>query len=82
MKTHSVHSFGHAPRGRGFLIVLLASAAAAHGAEAARTETAEKSETARGGETVVMSPFEVKTDGDVGYIATTSLAGSRLNSAL
>ena len=38
--------------------------------------------TARGDETVIMSPFEVKTDGDVGYIATNSLAGSRLNSAL
>jgi outer membrane receptor protein involved in Fe transport len=31
---------------------------------------------------VVLSPFEVKTDGDVGYVATNSLAGSRLNSAL
>ena len=31
---------------------------------------------------VVLSPFEVKTDGDVGYVATNSLAGSRLNAAL
>ena len=39
-------------------------------------------ESTKDGETVFMSPFEVKTDGDVGYIATNSLAGSRLNSAL
>ena len=31
---------------------------------------------------VFMSPFEVKTDADVGYIATSSLAGSRLNTNL
>jgi iron complex outermembrane receptor protein len=31
---------------------------------------------------VVLSPFEVNTSGDVGYIATNSLAGSRLNSSL
>ena len=32
--------------------------------------------------TVVLSPFEVSATGDVGYIATNSLAGSRLNAAL
>lgn len=32
--------------------------------------------------TVYMSPFEVKTDGDTGYIATNSLAGTRLNTNL
>lgn len=31
---------------------------------------------------VVLSPFEVSTSGDVGYVATSSLAGSRLNSSL
>jgi outer membrane receptor protein involved in Fe transport len=31
---------------------------------------------------VVLSPFEVSTSSDVGYVATNSLAGSRLNSAL
>lgn len=33
-------------------------------------------------ETVVLSPFEVSTSSDVGYIATNSLAGSRLNASL
>lgn len=32
--------------------------------------------------TLVLSPFEVTANNDVGYIATNSLAGSRLNSAL
>jgi iron complex outermembrane receptor protein len=31
---------------------------------------------------VVLSPFEVSTSSDVGYIATNSLAGSRLNASL
>ena len=33
-------------------------------------------------DTVVLSPFEVTTSSDVGYIATNSLAGSRLNASL
>ncbi len=33
-------------------------------------------------EAVVLSPFEVNTSRDVGYLATNSLAGSRLNSSL
>ncbi len=32
--------------------------------------------------TVVLSPFEVRTDQDVGYVATSTLAGSRLNTPL
>ncbi len=31
---------------------------------------------------IVLSPFEVRTDSDVGYLAANSLAGSRLNTAL
>ncbi|MBI5693115.1 MAG: hypothetical protein HZC55_23815 [Verrucomicrobia bacterium] len=34
------------------------------------------------GEAVVLSPFEVSTGRDVGYLATNSLAGSRLNASL
>jgi hypothetical protein len=34
---------------------------------------------ASGGETIVMSPFEVSTGGDRGYLAENTLAGSRLN---
>ncbi len=37
---------------------------------------------ARPEEAVVLSPFEVSTSSDVGYVATNSLAGSRLNSSL
>jgi len=33
-------------------------------------------------ETIVLSPFEVRTDRDTGYIATNTLAGSRLNTSL
>lgn len=33
-------------------------------------------------EPITLSPFEVRTDGDVGYLAANSLAGSRLNTAL
>src|SRR5688572_23239225 len=33
-------------------------------------------------EAVTLSPFEVRTDKDTGYTATSTLAGSRLNTAL
>ena len=33
-------------------------------------------------DTVTMSPFEVSSDRDTGYIATNTLAGSRLNTSL
>ena len=33
-------------------------------------------------EALVLSPFEVNTSSDVGYVATSSLAGSRLNASL
>lgn len=38
--------------------------------------------TAPGGPVVQLSPFEVKTDGDLGYVATHTLGGSRLNTSL
>lgn len=38
--------------------------------------------TATPGEVVELSPFEVRTDKDTGYVATNTLAGSRLNTAL
>ena len=34
------------------------------------------------GEVVQLAPFQVSTDRDVGYVASSSLAGSRLNSPL
>ena len=37
---------------------------------------------AAGEETITLSPFEVSVDKDVGYVATNSLAGSRLNTEL
>jgi iron complex outermembrane receptor protein len=33
-------------------------------------------------DTIVLSPFEVRTDKDQGYVATSSLAGSRFNTSL
>lgn len=36
----------------------------------------------RRNDTVQLSPFEVRTDKDVGYVATSSLAGSRMNTDL
>ena len=35
-----------------------------------------------GNTAIVLSPFEVKTDDDVGYLATNTLGGSRLNTSL
>lgn len=35
-----------------------------------------------GDEVITLSPFEVRTDRDVGYTATSTLAGSRMNSDL
>ena len=43
----------------------------------ARAKTADAA-----GETVTLSPFNVSEDQDSGYVATNSLAGSRLNTAL
>jgi len=37
---------------------------------------------AAGSSAIQLSPFEVKTDGDVGYLATHTLGGSRLNTSL
>jgi len=45
---------------------------------AATTATDEKT----GEETIVLSPFEVSTDQDRGYMATSSLAGTRINTNL
>ena len=52
-----------------------ASAQTAPSAPAAAAPAAQE-------DAVVLSPFEVSTSGDVGYLATNSLAGSRLNSSL
>jgi outer membrane receptor protein involved in Fe transport len=52
---------------------------------AASAQTAALPETGAakaGAEAVVLSPFEVSTSRDVGYVATNSLAGSRLNASL
>jgi outer membrane receptor for ferric coprogen and ferric-rhodotorulic acid len=48
---------------------------------AALAQSAGVSPTANDG-TVQLSPFEVRTDKDVGYTATSTLAGSRLNTSL
>ncbi|MDB6167540.1 MAG: hypothetical protein JWM88_404, partial [Verrucomicrobia bacterium] len=50
----------------------------------AQTNAAESTQTspAKADETIALSPFEVRSDKDNGYIATNTLAGSRLNTRL
>jgi iron complex outermembrane receptor protein len=48
----------------------------------AHSQTAPVAPTQTGDGSVMLSPFEVRTDLDEGYIATSSLAGSRLNTDL
>ncbi len=60
------------------LFAFLASATAVFGQAAPATSAAPPAQD----EAVVLSPFEVTTTSDVGYIATNSLAGSRLNASL
>ncbi len=45
-------------------------------------QTTSDDSTRREDDVVSLSPFEVSTDADVGYVATNSLAGSRLNTPL
>ncbi len=51
----------------------------------ARAQLAADSATATGeadDETIVLSPFEVRSEADRGYVATNTLAGSRINTSL
>jgi iron complex outermembrane recepter protein len=50
---------------------------------AAQTAAASSNQSAtKEGETLVLSPFQVNSENDEGYIATNTLAGSRLNTSL
>ena len=51
-------------------------------AQQAPNRPAPPSGSTSAGEVVELSPFVVNTDQDVGYLATNSLAGSRLNQSL
>jgi len=51
-------------------------------AQEPKAEGTSTAPSASGDPTLVLSPFEVNTSQDFGYIATNTLAGSRLNSAL
>ncbi len=64
------------------IATFLASAAATLPVVAQTTAPARTDGTPAAPSAVVLSPFEVRTDGDIGYVATNSLAGSRLNAAL
>lgn len=48
----------------------------------ARAQTTAADDTPEDRKPVVLSPFEVSTEKDTGYVATDTLAGSRLNTAL
>lgn len=64
----------------GFIALVFAPFNQAGAAEAADNQTARLSSGEESA--VVLSPFEVRTDKDVGYVAANSLAGSRMNAAL
>lgn len=66
-----------------FVAALALSAAGAWAQATAESASSSAPVPAKPGDSaVVLSPFEVSASNDVGYIATNSLAGSRLNSAL
>lgn len=68
---------------RNWLIPALSLAVFAAPVSPARAQqTTAPSESEQPDETIVLSPFEVRADQDVGYVATNSLAGSRLNTPL
>ncbi len=68
------------PPARWFLLLALFTALTVR--VAAQTTAPKTSPSTPADEAVILSPFEVTTSSDVGYIATNSLAGSRLNSSL
>ena len=69
--------------GRVFLVTLLGSQLLPWAAaQAAAPSRPAASTTPAPDETVELSPFTVNADSDVGYVATSSLAGSRLNTNL
>lgn len=61
------------------LVAFLASVVAAF---AQPTAPAHADPSSQKDDAVLLSPFEVSTSSDVGYVATNSLAGSRLNASL
>jgi outer membrane receptor protein involved in Fe transport len=63
-------------------LLLACVAALACAPAVARAQTAAPPAAAPGEETVVLSPFEVRTDGDVGYTAASALAGGRTDTPL
>lgn len=63
------------------LVALLALSAAPLGAQTAPAPSAS-SPAASESETVMLSPFEVRTDNDVGYTAASALAGGRTDTPL
>ena len=80
MKLPSV-THTHSPRGIELLpaigtLLLLLTGTVASAQEGAATETESESEI------LELSPFEVVTDQDVGYLAANSISGSRLNTNL
>ena len=71
------------PSPAGFVIATLLLLAGNLGAQvAAPVAAGARDDADRKNETVVLSPFEVRTDTDTGYIAANSLMGGRINTAL
>ena len=51
-------------------------------AQSALADSVQKNATPESESTIMLSPFQVTTDNDVGYAAANSLSGSRLNTEL
>jgi outer membrane receptor protein involved in Fe transport len=81
--THPYCAHPRIPNVRVLAFMLLGGAQALNpSAFAAAAPAALPSNTAPNDETLTLSPFSVSADRDVGYIASGSLAGSRLNTEL
>src|SRR6186713_3223285 len=68
-----------------FGFALVAGLFASLGAPRATAQSVPPATTARNaasGETIELTPFVIREDQDTGYVATSSLAGSRLNTSL
>lgn len=75
------HHLNRVPSSRA-LAWIAALAAAASAANAQERPAAVAPEPATKDETVVLSPFVVSADQDKGYVATSSMAGTRINTSL
>ncbi len=80
--TNSVRTTSGERPSRLLVLALAASLAGFSGGTAVAQSAPSASGSAAAGETIELSPFTVTSDRDVGYTASNTLAGSRLNTSL